>query len=639
MLYLYKINEIIMSDLIIDNKPFIIESATYRGTVYTGRPLDELINSRLRPHLDNIASDINPHNPTFTITVYHDHVESNGYDIITHPFDYEQIVEKTKNFVASSPQSLLPSTNTSSDELASLKEFYTRESTAIQDRLSFLQKDLADMQGRLAANGAVKRAFAEQTQQSEALVQRLQEELRLLKNQNAGLEFDIGFANHKLKAANNKLDQIQADMSELTKANQSLQTEMQKMTHDRHSDLDRLQEELSHARQEQDAAQNSVQEQQAKLRDLTHTIESNERELTQASSVLSQSQDKIQTLENENQLLNKKAQNQVDTISNLEDRLAQEATNRSKTQESQSQEINRLKAENKELAEHLNKANANKENNAQKIQALKDQITANNKLIDEWAIALKTQEATIAQLNTKKNTLQEDIAKLEKKAVKKEQTIQSNLKNLEEKDRLIQELRNELAMLRSTSEAKEQELRETIIQLEAEIKRLNALLQEKEKPSNAVVGTINNMQGQTLKLSSEESKHFHANMRFLEHPIQKIEGSQVTLNDESTVNQYSRNQFEQKIAATVISEYKKKHKTVKTLPNLNSIDQFVGSLVRGNISTKKLLVKSGNIVPRLMAFEFLSRDKEDKTLQAYNESINEVRQAIIKLRDRTTITN
>ncbi|MCB1117912.1 MAG: hypothetical protein KDK50_04950 [Chlamydiia bacterium] len=560
-----------MALITLNNKSVIIESATYDGKTYEGSELVALID-KLKVHLNAISDDIDLNSREFT--VYRDRVESNGKSVSTHPTEYERIVDKTKRFVYSSPQSPLSQSS---------------PHTGIDPEV--LREKLIPLAAEQKAN-----------------------ELKCLFEENQQLRDAICESHLKLR----ELEILLKDSDTKASLNQSK--------------IASLQNELENLRGQLESNVSKTKKKQTQIDELKSSLLELNKNIATAADLKTEKIELHKSLQAAKRQLANQEENlqlQEKAAKEMKESLAKEKLDLSAVNNKLKSELEKYKIDNEQLNKQIIDAKAKKAD-PKVIEELNDALAKSHAKINEWKIAYKTQEATIAQLNTKLGSFQHDVELLERAA--------------EEKARLHEQILNtwklnEAALRAQLTEA-QAEIRSIISELKAEIERLK----DKRKAEEIAIQTLVKSPKsdaekieqiktkQSLKLTKDEHNRFKENMHFLENPIRSISKNQVTLE-----NGFVIDPKRSKIAREIISKNNKFKGNVIAIPDLNPIDKFVGSQLKKKYNTKDLLVQNGDIVPKLMAFEFLSRNQKIEELKKYNESINDVRLALITLKDRIAV--
>lgn len=438
----------------------------------------------------------------------------------------------------------------------------------------------------------------------------------------------------KLKKSNDGIqhqkNELAAKKTEIDELNTSLKT-----TEDR---VKKLEEDLKSARTERDnltTANNRLQAQleqtQDRIKSLETELANKQVELRTINSNSSSLKQDLETLQSERQ-----------KVKDKETKLKIEKEDLKKTNNRLKAELEQSKTENEKIHKDLFLAKANAAD-PKVIQDLNEKLKKSDDTIELWKSALKAQEGTIAQLNTQLSTFKHEVEKLNAKAEVKTREHEQVLRNLRLREQ-------ELATLRAQSAEMKDEISSIIAALKAEIERLKVKPKDEEiietvvepvespkKSSNSIAEKIQNINNKdSLYLSPAESVRLEANMLFLEHPITEITDNTVTLGNKTKISILGKNSSQKKFAEAIVSRNKKFKGKVAHLRGVTNIDGFVGGLLnKKGVSAKDLLVQNGGIVPKLMASEFLSRNNQK--FKEYNESLNEIRQALIDLKNRTKI--
>lgn len=197
-----------MALITLNNKSIIIESATYDGKIYEGSELVALID-KLKVHLNAISGDIDLSAREFT--VYRDRVESNGKSRIIHQTEYNEIVEKTKNFT-SLPGSPLSKAGVNPDLLiekrAPLAESQTMSD--LKEEIGILNDKIDDLFYRLGPQNANKKTKAD-----------LDDELNPLEEENRELKATLSSLDIIFREDQEKIDSLQEMLSHYDKQMQA----------------------------------------------------------------------------------------------------------------------------------------------------------------------------------------------------------------------------------------------------------------------------------------------------------------------------------------------------------------------------------------------------------------------------------
>ena len=434
-------------------------------------------------------------------------------------------------------------------EKAKDKEQYETEKTALQEKLDKANQDLKDKNTELdkikaELEQAKKDLEAEQTKNAG-----LEEKVNGLEEQLKALQGKLNTAAEDLKTANNKILELEKQVTEKETENKALTEQVEKLGKDLKAKTNEvnnlnvrileLEKQVSEKTAQGVADKAEIERLKAELEDLKNKLQTKSEEADKLSKEIVTLKETVKTLEGE----------KTELINNVT-RLEKEVKELKETIKTSTEKIVQLEKENatlkesnKNLNEKVTELTEKVKESEQTNETLKKQIDGLNKQLAE----AQNSQCDVKELNK----LKQDKSALEAA--------------LKGKDELIQELRNQIAELKKSLTDKDKEYEEKIKELEEKINRLttkNTSLKEQLATANQKITDLEAL----LQVEKDKNKQLEEENENNKKEIRELETAKKTLEEEKAKIEEKSKELENKVEAVE----KEKEQLLKDKENLEA---------------------------------------------------------------------
>lgn len=414
-------------------------------------------------------------------------------------------------------------------EKAKDKETYIKDKAEMQEKLDKANQDLKDKTQELDRINTQLEQAKKDLNGEKVKNTGLTEKVTNLEEQIKALKGKLNTAAEDLKTANNKILELEKQVTEKETENKTITEQVEKLGKDLEAKtaevktltdkVTELEKQVSEKTAQGEADKAEIERLKAELEDLKNKLKTKSDEADNLSKEIVTLKETIKTLEGEKKAL-------TENVTRLET----EVKELKETIKTSTEKIVQLEKENSALKEANKNLNEKVTELTEKVKKVEDENTTLKTKIDELnkqLVEAKKSQCDVGELNK----LKQDKAALEAK--------------LAGKDELIQELRNQIAELKKSLTDRDAEYKEKIKELEEKINNLtteNTSLKEQLSTANQKISDLEVL----LQVEKDKNKQLEEENENNKKEIKELENAKKTLEEEKAKIEEKSKELENK---------------------------------------------------------------------------------------------